>query len=160
MTQSLYQNKGFKFLSFLSLLSSSPSSPLISPVILSSVYSVSHFLFLSSPSFSSYPPPPFLPHPLHPLHTHTINHTEDISVTFADVKGVDEAKDELQDVVEFLRDPDRFSVLGGKMPHGVLLVGEPGVGKTLLAKAVAGEAGVPFFHAAGSEFDEIFVGTG
>jgi len=85
---------------------------------------------------------------------------EDISVTFADVKGVDEAKDELQDVVEFLRDPDRFSVLGGKMPHGVLLVGEPGVGKTLLAKAVAGEAGVPFFHAAGSEFDEIFVGTG
>ena len=73
---------------------------------------------------------------------------------------MDEAKDELQDVVEFLRDPERFSSLGGKMPHGVLLVGEPGVGKTLLAKAVAGEAGVPFFHAAGSEFDEIFVGTG
>lgn len=85
---------------------------------------------------------------------------EEISITFDDVKGVDEAKDELQDVVEFLRDPDRFSALGGKMPHGVLLVGAPGVGKTLLAKAVAGEAGVPFFHAAGSEFDEIFVGTG
>jgi len=85
---------------------------------------------------------------------------EEIAITFNDVKGVDEAKDELQDVVEFLRDPDRFSALGGKMPHGVLLVGEPGVGKTLLAKAVAGEAGVPFFHAAGSEFDEIFVGTG
>ena len=81
-------------------------------------------------------------------------------MTFDDVKGVDEAKDELQDVVDFLRDPDRFSCLGGKMPHGVLLVGEPGVGKTLLAKAVAGEAGVPFFQAAGSEFDEVFVGTG
>ena len=86
--------------------------------------------------------------------------TEDIAITFNDVKGVDEAKDELLDVVEFLRDPDRFSSLGGKMPHGVLLVGEPGVGKTLLAKAVAGEAGVPFFHASGSEFDEVFVGTG
>lgn len=85
---------------------------------------------------------------------------EDIAITFNDVKGVDEAKDELLDVVEFLRDPDRFSSLGGKMPHGVLLVGEPGVGKTLLAKAVAGEAGVPFFHASGSEFDEVFVGTG
>jgi len=85
---------------------------------------------------------------------------EDIAVTFDDVKGVEEAKDELQDIVEYLKDPEKFSVLGGKMPHGVLLVGEPGVGKTLLAKAVAGESGVPFFHAAGSEFDEIFVGTG
>ncbi|CAG2179822.1 unnamed protein product, partial [Oppiella nova] len=82
-------------------------------------------------------------------------HPEDIDVTFDDVKGVDEAKQELQEIVEFLRDPEKFSVLGGKLPKGVLLVGPPGTGKTLLARAVAGEAGVPFFHAAGPEFDEI-----
>jgi ATP-dependent metalloprotease len=72
----------------------------------------------------------------------------------------DEAKQELKDIVEFLKDPDKFTSLGAKLPKGVLLVGPPGVGKTLLARAVAGEAGVPFFHASGSEFDEIFVGTG
>lgn len=85
---------------------------------------------------------------------------EEIAVTFDDVMGVDEAKEELQDVVEFLRDPERFRKLGAKLPKGVLLVGPPGIGKTLLARAVAGEASVPFFHASGSEFDEIFVGTG
>lgn len=85
---------------------------------------------------------------------------EDIHVTFEDVKGVDEAKQELKDVVEFLRSPDKFSTLGGKLPKGVLLVGPPGTGKTLLARAVAGEAGVPFFHAAGPEFDEVLVGQG
>ncbi|CAG0918484.1 unnamed protein product [Notodromas monacha] len=85
---------------------------------------------------------------------------EDITETFDDVKGVDEAKQELQDVVEFLRSPKRFVTLGGKLPKGVLLVGPPGTGKTLLARAVAGEAGVPFFHAAGPEFDEVLVGQG
>ncbi|ERL88257.1 ATP-dependent zinc metalloprotease YME1L [Dendroctonus ponderosae] len=85
---------------------------------------------------------------------------EEIHVTFDDVKGVDEAKQELKDVVEFLRNPDKFSNLGGKLPKGVLLVGPPGTGKTLLARAVAGEAGVPFFHAAGPEFDEVLVGQG
>lgn len=85
---------------------------------------------------------------------------EDISVTFDDVKGADEAKQELKDVVEFLKSPEKFSTLGGKLPKGVLLVGPPGTGKTLLARAVAGEAAVPFFHAAGPEFDEILVGQG
>ncbi|XP_063631744.1 ATP-dependent zinc metalloprotease YME1L-like [Cydia splendana] len=85
---------------------------------------------------------------------------EDISVTFDDVKGADEAKQELKDVVEFLKSPEKFSSLGGKLPKGVLLVGPPGTGKTLLARAVAGEARVPFFHAAGPEFDEILVGQG
>ncbi|KAF5280342.1 hypothetical protein FQR65_LT03151 [Abscondita terminalis] len=85
---------------------------------------------------------------------------EEIHVTFDDVKGADEAKQELKDVVEFLKNPDKFSTLGGKLPKGVLLVGPPGTGKTLLARAVAGEAGVPFFHAAGPEFDEILVGQG
>ncbi|KAK5648715.1 hypothetical protein RI129_003607 [Pyrocoelia pectoralis] len=85
---------------------------------------------------------------------------EEIHVTFDDVKGADEAKQELKDVVEFLKNPDKFSSLGGKLPKGVLLVGPPGTGKTLLARAVAGEAGVPFFHAAGPEFDEILVGQG
>ncbi|KAL4710366.1 hypothetical protein ACJJTC_003763 [Scirpophaga incertulas] len=85
---------------------------------------------------------------------------EDISVTFDDVKGADEAKQELMDVVEFLKNPEKFSSLGGKLPKGVLLVGPPGTGKTLLARAVAGEARVPFFHAAGPEFDEILVGQG
>ncbi|XP_039284475.1 ATP-dependent zinc metalloprotease YME1L [Nilaparvata lugens] len=85
---------------------------------------------------------------------------EEISVTFNDVKGADEAKQELKDVVEFLKNPEKFSALGGKLPKGVLLVGPPGTGKTLLARAVAGEAGVPFFHVAGPEFDEILVGQG
>ncbi|XP_070504486.1 ATP-dependent zinc metalloprotease YME1L isoform X2 [Chironomus tepperi] len=85
---------------------------------------------------------------------------EDISVSFDDVKGCDEAKQELKEVVEFLKNPEKFSNLGGKLPKGVLLVGPPGTGKTLLARAVAGEAGVPFFHAAGPEFDEVLVGQG
>ena len=85
---------------------------------------------------------------------------EDIDVRFDDVKGCDEAKQELQDIVEFLMNPDKFSALGGKLPKGVLLSGPPGTGKTLLARAVAGQAGVPFFHAAGSEFDEVLVGQG
>ncbi|KAF9005647.1 P-loop containing nucleoside triphosphate hydrolase protein, partial [Cyathus striatus] len=80
--------------------------------------------------------------------------------TFNDVHGVDEAKEELQDVVAFLKDPTAFAALGGKLPKGVLLVGPPGTGKTLLARAVAGEAGVPFFFASGSEFEEMFVGVG
>jgi cell division protease FtsH len=81
-------------------------------------------------------------------------------VTFADVAGVDEAKAELQEVVEFLKDPKGYGRLGARMPKGVLLVGPPGTGKTLLAKAVAGEAGVPFFSISGSEFVEMFVGVG
>ncbi|XP_063707797.1 ATP-dependent zinc metalloprotease YME1L [Culicoides brevitarsis] len=85
---------------------------------------------------------------------------QDINVTFGDVKGCDEAKEELQEVVEFLKNPDKFLKLGGKLPNGVLLVGVPGTGKTLLARAVAGEAGVPFFHVAGSQFDEVLVGQG
>ena len=85
---------------------------------------------------------------------------EDLNVTFEDVAGVDEAEQELVEVVEFLKEPGRFTVLGGKMPKGVLLVGPPGTGKTLLAKAVAGESGVPFFSLSGSEFVEMFVGLG
>jgi cell division protease FtsH len=81
-------------------------------------------------------------------------------ITFADVAGVDEAKEELQEVVEFLKDPKRFQRLGGKMPKGVLLAGAPGTGKTLIAKAVAGEADVPFFSISGSDFVEMFVGVG
>lgn len=79
---------------------------------------------------------------------------------FSDVHGCDEAKEELQDLVDFLRNPEKFNTLGGKLPKGVLLEGPPGTGKTLLARAVAGEAGVPFFYMSGSEFDEIFVGVG
>ncbi|KAL1996544.1 hypothetical protein VTN49DRAFT_8065 [Thermomyces lanuginosus] len=81
-------------------------------------------------------------------------------VRFSDVHGCDEAKEELQELVEFLLNPERFSALGGKLPKGVLLVGPPGTGKTLLARAVAGEAGVPFFYMSGSEFDEVYVGVG
>ncbi|WP_297803080.1 ATP-dependent zinc metalloprotease FtsH [uncultured Brevundimonas sp.] len=80
--------------------------------------------------------------------------------TFADVAGVDEAKEELQEVVDFLKDPSKFQRLGGKIPKGALLVGPPGTGKTLLARAVAGEAGVPFFSISGSDFVEMFVGVG
>ncbi len=82
------------------------------------------------------------------------------AVSFEDVAGVEEAKEELQEVVEFLKFPERFLVLGAKIPKGVLLIGPPGTGKTLLAKAVAGEAGVPFFNISGSEFVEMFVGVG
>ena len=82
------------------------------------------------------------------------------SVTFADVAGADEAKQELAEVVEFLKYPDKFAALGARIPRGVLLVGPPGTGKTLLSKAVAGEAGVPFFSISGSEFVEMFVGVG
>jgi len=81
-------------------------------------------------------------------------------VKFSDVHGVDEAKDELKDVVDFLKDPTAFATLGGKLPKGVLLTGPPGTGKTMLARAVAGEAGVPFLFASGAEFDEMFVGVG
>ncbi len=82
------------------------------------------------------------------------------SVTFEDVAGVDEAKEELKEVVEFLKEPEKFISLGARIPKGVLLVGSPGTGKTLLAKAVSGEAGVPFFSISGSEFVEMFVGVG
>ncbi|TXI74939.1 MAG: ATP-dependent metallopeptidase FtsH/Yme1/Tma family protein [Dechloromonas sp.] len=84
----------------------------------------------------------------------------DTKVNFADVAGVEEAKDELKEIVGFLKDPESFGRLGGRAPKGVLLVGPPGTGKTLLAKAVAGEAGVPFFSISGSEFVEMFVGVG
>ncbi len=85
---------------------------------------------------------------------------EDEEVTFKDVAGVDEAKEELQEVIEFLKDPLKFQKLGGKIPKGVLLIGPPGTGKTLLARAVAGEAGVPFYSISGSDFVEMFVGVG
>jgi cell division protease FtsH len=85
---------------------------------------------------------------------------DELDVTFEDVAGVDEAKQELVEVIEFLKDPGRFTALGGKMPRGVLLVGPPGTGKTMLSKAVAGESGVPFFSLSGSEFVEMFVGLG
>jgi len=85
---------------------------------------------------------------------------KEVKVTFADVAGVDEAKQELEEIIEFLKTPEKFRRLGGKIPKGILLVGPPGTGKTLLAKAVAGEAGVPFFSISGSEFVEMFVGVG
>jgi cell division protease FtsH len=85
---------------------------------------------------------------------------EDVKVTFADVAGIDEAVEELKEVVEFLKTPQKYQALGGRIPRGVLLVGPPGTGKTLLAKAVAGEAGVPFFSLSGSDFVEMFVGVG
>ncbi len=83
-----------------------------------------------------------------------------IRVTFADVAGADEAKSELQEIIEFLKEPSKFQKLGGKIPRGVLLLGPPGTGKTLLARAVAGEAGVPFFSISGADFVEMFVGVG
>ncbi|HQI79940.1 MAG TPA: ATP-dependent zinc metalloprotease FtsH [Deltaproteobacteria bacterium] len=83
-----------------------------------------------------------------------------MKVTFADVAGVDEAKEELEEIIDFLKEPKRFTSLGGRIPKGVLLLGPPGTGKTLLAKAVAGEAGVPFFSMSGSDFVEMFVGVG
>jgi cell division protease FtsH len=86
--------------------------------------------------------------------------TEDVGVSFADVAGVDEAKEELEEVVEFLREPQRFAQIGARIPKGVLLVGPPGTGKTLLARAIAGEAGVPFYSLTGSDFVEMFVGVG
>ena len=85
---------------------------------------------------------------------------EDLGITFDDVAGIDEAVEELREVVEFLRNPEKYQVLGGHIPKGVLLVGPPGTGKTLLAKAIAGEAGVPFFGLSGSDFVEMFVGVG
>ena len=85
---------------------------------------------------------------------------EDVAITFDDVAGIDEAVNELREVVEFLRTPEKYQALGGRIPRGVLLVGPPGTGKTLLAKAVAGEAGVPFFGLSGSDFVEMFVGVG
>src|SRR5580698_9674495 len=81
-------------------------------------------------------------------------------VTFADVAGIDEAKDELEEIIQFLKDPKEFQRLGGRIPRGVLLIGSPGTGKTLLARAIAGEAGVPFFSISGSDFVEMFVGVG
>merc|ERR1711985_229004 len=81
-------------------------------------------------------------------------------VTFDDVAGIDEATEELEEIVEFLRNPQKFSKLGGKIPRGALMVGPPGTGKTLLARAIAGEAGVPFFTISGSDFVEMFVGVG
>lgn len=83
-----------------------------------------------------------------------------IDISFKDVAGVDEAKEELKEVVDFLKNPEKYLKLGAKIPRGVLMVGEPGTGKTLLARAVAGEAGVPFFHTSGSEFEEMLVGAG
>jgi cell division protease FtsH len=83
-----------------------------------------------------------------------------VKITFADVAGIEEAKEEVQEIIDFLKSPQKFSKLGGKIPKGVLLVGAPGTGKTLLAKAIAGEAGVPFFSISGSDFVEMFVGVG
>lgn len=89
-----------------------------------------------------------------------LTQSEDVSVTLADVAGIDEAKEEVGEMVNFLRDPSRFTRVGGKIPRGVLMVGSPGTGKTLLARAIAGEARVPFFSISGSDFVEMFVGVG
>ncbi|MBI2186218.1 MAG: ATP-dependent zinc metalloprotease FtsH [Acidobacteria bacterium] len=85
---------------------------------------------------------------------------EQVPVTFADVAGVDEAKDEVREIVEFLKEPDRFATIGGRIPRGILLVGPPGTGKTLLARSMAGEAGVPFISSSGSDFVEMYAGVG
>eukprot|EP00040_Diaphanoeca_grandis_P005499 m.33093 g.33093 ORF g.33093 m.33093 type:complete len:706 (-) comp16755_c0_seq1:122-2239(-) len=95
-----------------------------------------------------------------PMSSEITPEVDGIPYTFDDVQGVDEAKEELEEVVRFLKSPEDFTRLGGKLPKGVLLTGPPGTGKTLLAKAIAGEAGVPFFYCSGSEFDEMFVGVG
>ena len=87
-------------------------------------------------------------------------HENKKTATFADVAGEDEEKEELKEVVEFLKSPDKFNTLGARIPHGVLLVGPPGTGKTLLARACAGEAGVPFYSISGSDFVEMYVGVG
>ncbi|MED6340175.1 MAG: ATP-dependent zinc metalloprotease FtsH [SAR324 cluster bacterium] len=89
-----------------------------------------------------------------------ITNTEDNPVKFGDVQGIDESREELEEIVDFLKDPGKFERLGGEIPRGVLLMGEPGTGKTLLAKAIAGEAAVPFFSISGSDFVEMFVGVG
>ena len=91
---------------------------------------------------------------------HRLTTKEHANVTFADVAGIDEAKEDVAEIIEFLRNPRKFQRLGGRIPRGVLLVGEPGCGKTLLAKAIAGEADVPFFSISGSDFVEMFVGVG
>ena len=89
-----------------------------------------------------------------------ITNTEDNPIKFEDVQGIDESREELEEIVDFLKDPGKFERLGGEIPRGVLLMGEPGTGKTLLAKAIAGEAAVPFFSISGSDFVEMFVGVG
>jgi ATP-dependent Zn protease len=91
---------------------------------------------------------------------HRVFADDDVKVSFGDVAGVDEAEQELKEIVEFLKNPKKYTTLGGRIPKGVLLVGPPGTGKTLLARAVAGEAKVPFFSLSGSEFVEMFVGVG
>ncbi|EDO06047.1 ATP-dependent metallopeptidase HflB family protein [Babesia bovis T2Bo] len=93
-------------------------------------------------------------------HSFKVVDPEDVDTTFADVKGCDEVKRELDDVVDYLKNPEKFERLGAKLPKGILLSGPPGTGKTLLARAIAGEAGVPFIQASGSEFEEMFVGVG
>src|SRR5260370_1666446 len=99
----------------------------------------------------THPPPPQL----------ILSHFQNTQkVTFAEVAGIEEAKDELEEIIQFLKDPKKFTRLGGRIPKGVLLMGAPGTGKTLLARAIAGEAGVPFFSISGSDFVEMFVGVG